>query len=102
MTPDGWFRTGDAGYRDAEGFLYLHDRVKDMIVTGGRKRVPHRSGERPDAHPAVADVAVFGVPDDKWGEAVRAIVVRARSAAGPPDRLPDLRPRLPDRVRTGC
>jgi long-chain acyl-CoA synthetase len=77
---DGWFRTGDAGYLDEDGFVYLHDRVKDMIVTGGENVYPAEVENALMAHPAVADVAVFGVPDDRWGEAVRAAVVAAAGA----------------------
>jgi long-chain acyl-CoA synthetase len=73
---DGWFRTGDAGYRDADGFLYLHDRVKDMIVSGGENIYPAEVENVLAKHPAVADVAVIGVPDERWGEAVKAVVVR--------------------------
>jgi len=76
LTPDGWFKTGDAGYRDAEGFLFLHDRVKDMIVSGGENIYPAEVENALAKHPDVADVAVIGVPDDKWGEAVKAVVVR--------------------------
>ena len=75
--PDGWFRTGDAGYVDDDGFLYLHDRVKDMIVSGGENVYPAEVENVLAKHPGVADVAVIGVPDDKWGEAVKAIVVRS-------------------------
>jgi long-chain acyl-CoA synthetase len=78
---DGWFRTGDAGFLDADGFVFLHDRVKDMIVTGGENVYPAEIENVLMQHPAVADVAVIGVPDEKWGEAVKAIVVRA--ADGP-------------------
>jgi len=77
ITPEGWFRTGDAGYVDDEGFLYLHDRVKDMIVSGGENVYPAEVENVLAKHPGVADVAVIGVPDDKWGEAVKAIVVRS-------------------------
>jgi len=77
VTPDGWFRTGDAGYADAEGFVYIHDRVKDMIVSGGENVYPAEVENALMKHPGVADVAVIGVPDDVWGEAVRAIVVPA-------------------------
>jgi long-chain acyl-CoA synthetase len=81
LSPDGWFRTGDAGYRDAEGFLYLHDRVKDMIVTGGENVYPTEVENVLMRHPGVADVAVIGVPDEKWGEAVKAVVVAAPGPA---------------------
>jgi long-chain acyl-CoA synthetase len=80
ITPDGWFRTGDAGYRDADGYLYLHDRVKDMIVTGGENVYPAEVENVLMKHPGVADVAVIGVPDEKWGEAVKAIVVPAKAS----------------------
>ena len=72
---DGWLHTGDAGTLDEEGFLYVKDRVKDMIVSGGENvysaEVEHALFE----HPAVADAAVIGVPDERWGEAVKALVV---------------------------
>ena len=73
---DGWFHTGDAGYFDADGFLFIHDRVKDMIVSGGENIYPAEVENAVFGHPAVADVAVIGVPDEKWGEAVKAVVVR--------------------------
>ena len=72
---DGWLRTGDAGYFDADGYLYLHDRIKDMVVTGGENVYPAEVENVLLAHPAVADAAVIGVPDDRWGETVKAIVV---------------------------
>jgi long-chain acyl-CoA synthetase len=89
VTPDGWFRTGDAGYADADGFLYLHDRVKDMIVSGGENVYPAEVENVLMQHPAVADVAVIGVPDERWGEAVKAIVVLApNTGAGADDDPP--------------
>ena len=75
LDADGWFRTGDAGYVDAEGYLYLHDRLKDMIVSGGENVYPAEVENVLARHPAVADVAVIGVPDEHWGEAVMAVVV---------------------------
>ncbi len=72
---NGFFRTGDAGYFDEDGFLYIHDRIKDMIVSGGENVYPAEVENAIFAHPDVADVAVIGVPDDKWGEAVKAIIV---------------------------
>jgi long-chain acyl-CoA synthetase len=77
ITPDGWFKTGDAGYLDADGYLYIHDRVKDMIVSGGENVYPAEVENVLAKHPDVADVAVVGVPDERWGEAVKAVVVRA-------------------------
>ncbi len=73
---DGWFHTGDAGSMDADGFVYIKDRIKDMIVSGGENVYPIEVESVLAAHPAVADVAVFGVPDDKWGEAVKAVIVK--------------------------
>ena len=78
---DGVFHSGDAGYFDANGYLFIHDRVKDMIVSGGENIYPAEVESVLYSHPAVADVAVIGVPDDKWGETVKAIVVRKPGAA---------------------
>ena len=72
---DGWLRTGDAGYMDADGYVYVHDRVKDMIVSGGENVYPAEVESAIFGHDSVSDVAVIGIPDDKWGEAVKAIVV---------------------------
>jgi fatty-acyl-CoA synthase len=72
---DGWFYTGDAGYFDEDGFLFIHDRVKDMIVSGGENIYPAEVENALFSHPEIADVAVIGVPDEKWGEAVKAIIV---------------------------
>jgi long-chain acyl-CoA synthetase len=73
---DGWLYSGDAGYFDEDGYLYVHDRVKDMIISGGENIYPAEVESALFGHPAIADVAVIGVPDDRWGEAVKAIVVR--------------------------
>jgi acyl-CoA synthetase (AMP-forming)/AMP-acid ligase II len=76
----GWFRSGDAGYMK-EGYLYIHDRVKDMILSGGENIYPAEIENVLMSHPAIADVAVIGVPSEKWGEAVKAIVVDAADDA---------------------
>ncbi len=75
-----WFFTGDAGYLDDKGYLYIYDRVKDMIVSGGENIYPAEVESALFGHPAVADVAVIGVPDERWGEAVKAVVVKKAGA----------------------
>jgi long-chain acyl-CoA synthetase len=80
ITPDGWLKTGDVAYRDDDGFVFLHDRVKDMIVSGGENIYPAEVENALMAHPGVADVAVIGVPSEQWGETVKAIVVKAPGA----------------------
>jgi long-chain acyl-CoA synthetase len=72
---DGWLRTGDAGYLDEDGYLYIQDRIKDMICSGAENVYPAEVENAIHGHPHVAEVAVIGVPDEKWGEAVKAIVV---------------------------
>ena len=74
ITEDGWFRTGDIGRVDEEGYIFVEDRLKDMIITGG-ENVYSIEVERVIAeHPAVSEVAVIGVPDERWGESVKAVV----------------------------
>ena len=75
LTADGWVFTGDAGYLDADGYLYIHDRLKDMIISGGENVYPAEVENAIYGHPDVADVAVIGVPDAQWGEAVKAVCV---------------------------
>jgi len=72
---DGWYKTGDVGYVDPQGFLYLVDRKKDMIISGGENIYCREVEEAIAAHESVAEVAVIGTPDPEWGESVRAIVV---------------------------
>ena len=72
---DGWLLSGDAGYLDKDGYLFIQDRVKDMIISGGENVYPAEVENAIFGHPDVAEVAVIGVPDPKWGEAVKAIVV---------------------------
>jgi len=85
LRADGWLRTGDAGYMDEDGYLYIHDRIKDMIISGGENIYPAEVESALCDHPDVAEAAVIGIPDDKWGEAVEAVVVmkpgKAASAA---------------------
>jgi len=80
ITSDGWFKSGDAGYLDDDGYLFIHDRVKDMIVSGGENVYPAEVENVLMKHAAIADVAVIGVPHDKWGETAKAIVVVAAEA----------------------
>ena len=64
---DGFVHTGDAGYLDEDGYVYVHDRVKDMIVSGAENVYPAEVESALFGHPAIADVAVIGVPDERWG-----------------------------------
>ena len=82
----GWFRSGDAGYL-RDGYLFIYDRVKDMIVSGGENIYPAEIENALMSHPAVADVAVVGVPSERWGETVKAIVVDAPGAAATDEEL---------------
>lgn len=72
---DGWFHTGDLGRQDEEGYVYIVGRIKDMIISGGENIYPLEVEQVLQSHPAVAEVAVFGVPDPRWGEVPRAAVV---------------------------
>ena len=74
VTADGWFRTGDLGRLDADGFVFVEDRLKDMIVSGGENIYSPEIERVLAEHPAVMEVAVIGVPDPRWGETVKAVV----------------------------
>jgi acyl-CoA synthetase (AMP-forming)/AMP-acid ligase II len=80
---NGWMLTGDAAYMDEDGYVFIYDRVKDMIRTGGESVYPAEVENALSGHPAIADVAVIGVPDDRWGETVKALIVLKPGA--PPD-----------------
>ena len=75
MDADGWIATGDVGYLDEDGYVYMYDRAKDMIITGGENVYPAEVESAIYGHPDVLEVAVIGVPDEKWGEAVKAVCV---------------------------
>ena len=72
---DGWFHTGDGGRMDADGYLTIADRLKDMVISGGENVYPAEVEAALRSHPAVSDAAVIGIPDERWGEAVHAVVV---------------------------
>jgi fatty-acyl-CoA synthase/long-chain acyl-CoA synthetase len=84
---DGWQTVGDIAYYDEEGFYYICDRKKDMIISGGVNIYPAEIEAALEAHPDIADVAVFGIPDDDWGEAVHAVVVVRAGAALAKDQI---------------
>ena len=87
LTEDGWLRTGDGGYVDEDGYLFLTDRIKDMIVTGGENVYPVEVEEALAQHADVAEVAVIGVPHPHWGESVKALIVPRPGARTAPDEL---------------
>jgi acyl-CoA synthetase (AMP-forming)/AMP-acid ligase II len=84
---EGMFRTGDIGYQDADGFVYILDRLKDLIVTGGENVYSGEVEAVLYQHPAVRETAVFGIPDPQWGELVMACVVLKPGAAVGVDEL---------------
>ena len=99
ITEDGWVRTGDLGRVDDDGFLFIEDRIKDMIITGG-ENVYSPEVERVLAeHPAVAEIAIIGVPDDRWGETVKAVVAFRPGAGGDRGRADRVRPRAAGRLQ---
>ena len=85
----GWYRTGDVGYVDGAGYLYLVDRAKDMIVSGGENVYCTEVEDAIYTHPSVLEAAVIGVPDERWGEAVHAVVVLRDGAAASESDLID-------------
>ena len=95
MTEDGWFRTGDIGHLDEEGYLFVSDRLKDMIITGGENVYSPEVERVLSEHPAVLEVAVVGVPDDTWGEQVKAFVaLKESTSAGEAELIDWCRERL--------
>jgi acyl-CoA synthetase (AMP-forming)/AMP-acid ligase II len=93
--PDGWFHTGDGGTVDDENYLSISDRKKDVIISGGENVSSIEVEDCLFSHPAVAEVAVIGVPDEKWGETVKALVVLAPGAdAGEADIIEHARAHL--------
>jgi acyl-CoA synthetase (AMP-forming)/AMP-acid ligase II len=87
ITEDGWFRTGDMGKVDADGYVFVEDRLKDMIISGGENIYSPEVERVLAEHPAVMEVAIIGVPDDTWGEAVKAVVALNEGAEATPDEL---------------
>ncbi len=85
----GWMHTGDAGRMDADGYVFIQDRVKDMIVSGGENIYPREVEEALFEHPAIADAAVIGIPDDTFGEAVKAVVVLREGTTATADEIID-------------
>ncbi|PWI14175.1 o-succinylbenzoate--CoA ligase [Streptomyces sp. Act143] len=84
---DGWFRSGDAARVDEDGYVFIVDRIKDMIISGGENIYPAEIEDLLLAHPGIAECAVIGVPDDKWGEVPRAVVVPREGVALDPDEV---------------
>jgi acyl-CoA synthetase (AMP-forming)/AMP-acid ligase II len=92
---DGWLHTGDAGRLDARGYLFVEDRIKDLIVSGGENVYPRIVEDALHGHPAIAEAAVIGVPDERWGETVKAVVtLRPGAECSADELLAFCRPRL--------
>jgi fatty-acyl-CoA synthase len=87
IDPEGWFHTGDIGYRDEDGFLFIADRLKDMVITGGENVYPAEVESVLYEHPAIAEIAVIGLPDEQWGEMVLAVAALKDGAALDLDEL---------------
>ena len=87
ITPDRWFRTGDIGRVDDGGFVFVEDRLKDMIISGGENIYSVEVERALTDHPAVLDAAVFGIPDEKWGESVKAVVELSDGKQATPEEL---------------
>ena len=94
----GMFTVGDIGYLDADGYLYLCDRKSDLIITGGVNVYPAEIESELSCHPAVADVAVFGIPHDEWGEEIKAVVQPAGGVAPGPELTAELLDFLDGRI----
>ena len=84
---EGWMHTGDGGYMDADGFVYVVDRVKDMIISGGENVYSAEVENALARHPAVSQCAVIGIPSERWGEQVHAVVVLKNGASASPEDL---------------
>jgi acyl-CoA synthetase (AMP-forming)/AMP-acid ligase II len=82
-----WHHTGDVGFKDEAGYVYIVDRKRDMIISGGFNVFSTEVESALLSHPAILDCAVIGVPDEKWGEAVKAVVELKPGASGTPDEL---------------
>jgi len=91
----GWMHTGDAGYLDEDGYLFVVDRIKDMIVSGGENIYSAEVEKVLSGHPAVAQCAIVGIPDDRYGERVHAVVILAEGARAEPA---DLREYVAERI----
>jgi len=105
---NGWLRTGDLAYRDGDGYLHLVDRRNDKIITGGENVFPSEVEHAILSHPEIAEAAVVGVPDPKWGEAVVAVVVPVEGSLADRDELKvhcraNLAPyKVPKEIRISC
>ena len=85
--PGGWFKTGDAGYLDDDGYVFIMDRIKDLLMSGGENIYPAEVENAIMAHPAVQETAVIGIPSERWGETPLAVVVAKAGMAVTEDEL---------------